>query len=348
MNKLYHPLALLSILSLIIIGELVLIYASVKDEISPLVAQSEVATNHSENATTLLFVGDIMLGRNVERLMESKGHEYPFSAIQDFLKSYSTVVANLEGPIPNKHVPTPLQGMQFSFPSYVPSLLAQNNITYVSLGNNHGYDHGAQAFFQTISALATQGIRSAGNPYSISEEYVLRTTINDKAFVFLSFNATHPTFDYVKAVALAKTEHEKNDKAIIVALVHWGDEYILTSNVRQREFAHSLIDAGVDALIGHHPHVVEEIEEYNGAPIFYSLGNFIFDQYFSTDVEEGLAVELTFQKEKITYKLYPLEGGHSQPRLMQSPSREAFLTTLSERSRVADVQCIVNRVCVID
>ena len=118
----------------------------------------------------------------------------------------------------------------------------------------------------------------------------------------------------------------------MIVFLHWGEEYQLISSSSQRKLAHSLIDAGADLIIGSHPHVVQEIEKYKGKLIFYSLGNFIFDQYFSRETQKGLAVSLELYPSRIIYKLYPYTLFHSQPKLMNEKEREWFLNNLAEKS----------------
>lgn len=79
--------------------------------------------------------------------------------------------------------------------------------------------------------------------------------------------------------------------------VHWGVEYETRHNQFQEDFAHKLIDAGAEAVIGHHPHVPQDTERYNGKPIVYSLGNFLFDQGFSEETKKGMYVLLDLQPE---------------------------------------------------
>jgi poly-gamma-glutamate synthesis protein (capsule biosynthesis protein) len=102
---------------------------------------------------------------------------------------------------------------------------------------------------------------------------------------------------------------------ILVVNIHWGEEYKADPNNRQKEMAHLLIDAGVDVIIGHHPHVVQTVETYKNKPIFYSLGNFIFDQYFSPETQKGLAVEIIFTSKDIEYKTHFFHSNLSQVEL---------------------------------
>ena len=86
---------------------------------------------------------------------------------------------------------------------------------------------------------------------------------------------------------------------------HWGNEYQLVPTERQIKLAHSFIDAGADLIIGSHPHVVEPVEIYNNKAIFYSLGNFIFDQKLSYWTEHGLALNVEWDNAKTLFTLTP-------------------------------------------
>src|SRR3989344_2767441 len=97
-----------------------------------------------------------------------------------------------------------------------------------------------------------------------------------------------------KDVAQAK---EQSD--IVIVSFHFGEEYQIESNQHQKNSARSAVDAGASLVIGHHPHVVQEIESYNGGYIAYSLGNFIFDQFFSEETMGGLLLKVTARKNKI-------------------------------------------------
>jgi poly-gamma-glutamate synthesis protein (capsule biosynthesis protein) len=115
-----------------------------------------------------------------------------------------------------------------------------------------------------------------------------------------------------------------------IAFIHWGDEYVRVHNAEQQALAHALVDHGIDAVIGHHPHVMQDVEKYGGVPIFYSLGNLVFDQYFSDDVQEGYMLSLSISKRDITYTLHPYESRthRSSPRLMEGDTRTDVLYEL--------------------
>lgn len=103
--------------------------------------------------------------------------------------------------------------------------------------------------------------------------------------------------DLEKVREKIKEIQAKND--IIVISMHWGEEYKLRSNFQQQKLGRALIDAGADLIVGHHPHVIQEIEKYKHGWIAYSLGNFIFDQWFSEETMQGLILEVKIKDKNI-------------------------------------------------
>jgi gamma-polyglutamate biosynthesis protein CapA len=302
----------------------------------------EAPASAAATSTTILFVGDIMLGRHVETLSERNGADYPFHRIESLLASADYTVANLEGPIVEGAPKTPIDGFQFAFPTSTPKLLARRGVRVVSLANNHGVDQGQAGYEETVRRLGEEGISSAGHPLHIPEgaHEALSSVVvpppdgSDVPLqVYVAFNATFPSFSLDEAKAFVGKTRQNYPDAFLAALIHWGDEYKLVSSPLQREIAHDLADSGADLIIGHHPHVVEEIERYKDTTIFYSLGNFIFDQYFSDDVEEGLTVRMRLGEGKVSYELIPVNGDRkSQPRMMEVEERVQFLKALAKRS----------------
>jgi poly-gamma-glutamate synthesis protein (capsule biosynthesis protein) len=117
---------------------------------------------------------------------------------------------------------------------------------------------------------------------------------DDRAGVLL---ANDPNLSKIIADAKAQVD-------ILVVSFHFGVEYS-PANTRQKQLAHAAIDAGADIVVGGHPHVMQRVETYNGKPIFYSLGNFIFDQYFSPYTLEGMVAEVSIDPK--TKQLTPSE-----------------------------------------
>lgn len=290
------------------------------------------ATTLSQKPIVLRAFGDIMLGRNVEAWVKKTGNpRYPFERIHPLLTGADRLMANLEGPIPSRHIPTPTGSVRFSFATSSAQALVDEGFNILSLANNHALDYGKKEFSNTQQWLSEHGIQPIGHPQLAAEEYTIAPVIDERQFVFMSFNA-HPDGYTEDKLDLVKKLKQKHPDSFVVVTIHWGDEYQLRSNKKQQAFARKLIDAGADVIFGHHPHVVQELEVYKDRVVFYSLGNFIFDQYFSRDTQEGLAVEMQISKEGLTYILYPLQSDASQVTVMGSERAQDFLSQLAERS----------------
>lgn len=295
------------------------------------IISEEVLNNTPQKFPEILVVGDIMMGRNVELLMDRDGDTYPFQNIDELLKSVDTVVGNLEGPVLSNHTRTASTSLRFNFHTRMPQVLADHNINIVSLANNHTYDFGDARYKETISYLTEANIESFGHPFAFGPEQVLRTIIENKKFIFVGFNITNPNFKTKEALEFVKNIPHASDEFFIV-FNHGGEEYELHSNTSQQTFYRGLIDAGVDVVIGAHPHVTQEIEIYKNKAIFYSLGNFIFDQYFSRDVEQGYSLKISFDDNSINYNIIPIQSNRSKPQVMDGTQKELFLKSLANRS----------------
>lgn len=246
----------------------------------------------------MLSFGDLMLDRDVKRLMEVNGADYPFEEIfgpEGIDRSiYDLITANLEGPIIEAPKRTDLFP-QFAFdPEIVPDLLKKYGFGLVSTANNHSWDHGAKGWESTLESLNKVGIAHVGHPKNSFEFDQHEIEINGLKFGFMAITDMLFDVDWEEAKVTAQDLKSRND--IVILMIHWGVEYKTSSNLRQQDKAHGMIDAGIDMIIGHHPHVVQEHEYYKGKPIYYSLGNFIFDQYFSEEVQKGLALDILFRE----------------------------------------------------
>lgn len=281
-------------------------------------------------STPILFVGDIMLGRYVETLSERAGDEqYPFKHIAEFLKQHITI-ANLEGPIPEVHKPTPINGFSFSFPSSAPRVLKEGGVTAVSLANNHMFDQGRKGYEDTKRALGAGGIAYFGGYAPTNEDYFQTALGSQKAIIYgITMIATG--WDEEQAIQVAKKLRAEHPDQYLIAFLHWGDEYV-TQNSYQRAFAHDLIDSGTDAIIGAHPHVVQGIETYKGKPIFYSLGNFIFDQYWQDALEDGYMLRLTRSPQGYVYDIIPIRSKRSMPAIAEGEQKGKILQAIRDQS----------------
>lgn len=307
-----------------------LVFAYVSKQDSVYVSLREEKIKITSPAKSILFVGDIMLGRYVETLSARVGDEmYPFKETSDYLKQYITI-ANLEGPIPENHKPTPINGFSFSFPSSSPRILKEAGITAVSLANNHMFDKGRSGYEETKRALGAEGVSHFGG-YAPTETDYFETMLGTTTVIVYGITMIATGWDESQAIEVTRKLRNEHPNAYLIAYLHWGDEYS-TQNRYQRAFAHSLIDDGVDAIIGSHPHVVQGVELYKNKPIFYSLGNFIFDQYWRSDVEDGLMVGLSTEGDAYIYELIPIDSNRSVPGIATGAGKDRILAKVSKLS----------------
>lgn len=277
---------------------------------------------------SIMLTGDIMLGRGVNR--QSLAHQdftWPFTNVRDVLAQADITVSNLENAI-IADCPIFEHGFTFCSPSEAVMGLTYAGIDIVSLANNHSSNFGAEGIKSTESTLraARIGVIGLGQP-----EIILAKGIR---IAFLGYN------DIGNLQAVAKLDSKtieddvkkiRDSVDLLFIYVHWGVEYQRIPTDRQITVAHQAIDAGADGVIGHHPHWVQTKEMYKGKPIYYSLGNFIFDQEWSQETKEGLAIRLNYTNKSLSSidEMPVLIQDYGQPHWMNIEDSRVFLTRIS-------------------
>lgn len=286
-----------SVVVLLVVGILLII----TNPSTQVMQQTPAVQGATLQKATVVFAGDMMFDRSIRTEMEERGDDFVFSCIDAVLRAADLVVANLEGPItanPSVSVGSTVgapDNFQFTFPSSVGELLLRHNIFLVSLGNNHILNFGEAGLTATKKYLSQAGVAYFGDPISQSGAV---TQIHGVSLAFATFNEFTPKAYGGSAGSasstLAQIVKEKKDGYLPIVYAHWGIEYASSSPAYVRGLAHQFVDAGAKLVVGSHPHVVQQHEEYKGVSIYYSLGNFIFDQYFSDAVNHGLLLLVTF------------------------------------------------------
>jgi len=288
--------------------------------------------------TRVRFYGDLMIDRSVAVKMGSRGLDYIFekvSSTKDFFGGTDILVANLEGPFAEKRISTS-KSIAFRFDPKFAVELKKYGFTAFNLANNHSYDMGSKNVVFTRDLLTKNNLGWFGDELNEGQAYTFQTTTTAGIKIaFLGLHNTYHKLDLKKvseALAAAKSSAD-----YVIVNVHWGEEYWTNSNAKQQNLAHWLIDNGADAIIGHHPHVIQEIEIYKDRPIFYSLGNFIFDQYFSVPTQNGLGVTLVLSEGKIKQaEVVPFVGVNSQLNPMSDQEKNKLEDWLNKNSRLGE------------
>ncbi|MFH1183062.1 MAG: CapA family protein [Candidatus Moraniibacteriota bacterium] len=269
----------------------------------------------------ILFTGDLMFDRYIRQVATKKGNDYIFSGVKNLLTGSDLVVANLEGPLTDyKSVSVNTKvdeknNLIFTFDPSLATTLAELNIKLVNIGNNHILNFSPAGAEQTKAYLLAAGVNFFGDTGATEKKYWVKEINGRKiGFVNYNFSVKGSTQNALGDIQLAKQEAD-----LVVVCPHWGTEYKTGGpGAAVRSLAHQFVDTGADLVIGTHPHVIQSSEVYQGKKIYYSLGNFIFDQYFSQETQKGLAVrvkinppDLKMEVEEVLLTL--LKNGQTQP-----------------------------------
>lgn len=278
-----------------------------------------VPTRESLKPITLTFVGDIMMDRGVRNsvVKNMDGDYNALFANAGYFKEADIAFANLEGTATDEI--STRTGSRFSFrmdPASV-TALKRAGVDIVSFANNHVGDYSTKGFLGTIDTLKVNNLLYVGageNHTDVTTPKIIDVrgvkvgflAATDVGPTWLAATTTKPGIllvtdpNFLAIVTAAKAQVD-----VLIVSFHWGNEYSPATEGQER-IAHAVVDAGADIIVGHHPHVMEKVEEYNGKLIYYSLGNFIFDQYFSEHTMRGMVATVSIdpQTKAITHTEY--------------------------------------------
>lgn len=294
--------------------------------------------NGDGEVVKMFFVGDLMLDRYNRSLMQRHGEKWLTKEVNHLFLENDINVANLEGPVTDEESVSigtkegAADNYIFTFnPDSTKSFLLYNKINLLNIGNNHILNFGEDGLAYTKGFLLSNKFDSFGDIKGEGGMYA-KKEVGDIKISFVSYNQFGGNG---LSEVLESVEELEDSSDFTIIYAHWGNEYDLIENESQKNKAHAFIDAGADLIIGSHPHVVQPVEDYKGKKIFYSLGNFVFDQYFSSDTMTGLGVKVLVSKEKdLGFELIPLEiskNGQLKPATTQV--KEAlFKRIITDRS----------------
>lgn len=292
------------------------------------VVKEEILAEVPEKTLKILFFGDMMLDRHVAERLEGKEIDYLLEGFAGedkfFFNGWDLIGANLEGAVTdNGEHYAPHNSYDFAFSPERISQLKKYGFNYFTLANNHFSDQGQTGVDQTRKNLSDLGFMFSGAIDAHIDEYSnKRWETNGKSVSLIGLSMVYNHFDLESAKQMVIKSASSSD--LVIVNIHWGNEYEHEFNNYQQNIGRALIEAGADIIVGHHPHVVQGLEIYQGKPIFYSLGNFIFDQYFSSATQEGLALGLEIGKSTTSIQFFPFKSKLSAPILMSPTEKIDF------------------------
>jgi hypothetical protein len=268
----------------------------------------------AKDHVTLIAAGDACFGRLVGQEILKDPTFNPFISSEPLLSAADIRFVNLESQLSDQKGETqsPTQKLVFTGPPGGGAALARGRIDVVSLANNHMWDYGQKAFFETLDNLEKAGVKYAGAGRTRERAYAPEIVeAAGHRVAFLAFTGIwnqgalklHPGKDHVAeatrpaVVEGVKAARARSDVDFVVVSYHGGEEYVAAPLQLAIDLHRAAIDAGADAVIGHHPHVAQGVEIYRGKPIFYSLGNYLMRIHGNhLETEIGFFARVAFSK----------------------------------------------------
>lgn len=277
------------------------------------------------DSLVILFTGDVLLDRGVRQEAQRHGWPWLFSGVDSLFHTADATVINLECPL--TQVSTPL-GKRFIFraDTCTASVLQRAGITHATLANNHTNDQGFQGLRHTIASLLQAGIIPMG--WGDSPEQRFSPTLIQKGQVTAALfcavlfplenwmpapNDTTPCqTDAARLAQAIRAYRSTHPSHRIICVLHWGIEFQSSATPQQIRQARTLISAGADAIIGHHPHVEQPQRPSDPVPVFYSLGNFVFDQH-TPQACQSIIARITLRQDTLMATSIPVSIRHCRP-----------------------------------
>lgn len=295
-----------------------------------------------EEPFTLLFAGDIYLSQHVLNAYDRAGgiEGVLDERLRTEIEAADLFFANQEFPFSDRGTPAADKQFTFRLPPAWVSLMQEIGVDLVTLANNHALDYGTEALLDTCSVLEEAGIPYIGAGENL--EAAKRAEFvewNGKTYGFLAASRVFPVADWAAGGthpgmlsaydpdALCEVIREtKRQCDYLVLYVHWGIERNTIPETYQRTQGYKYIDAGADLVVGSHPHVLQGIEYYNGKPILYSLGNFIF----GSSIPETMLVKAEISPDGDTeLSVIPATSASGYTRELEAEKRDAFYEKLT-------------------
>ena len=263
---------------------------------------------HREKAVKLLFTGDGMFDRTVRTTGERQGYEYILEPLSDTFARHDAVIMNVEGPIttyPSVSADAPVgdpNNTRFTFSSAIVPVLSKLNVI-AHVGNNHIWDFGREGIEQSKNFLEEADVPYFGDSNGASSNTLIRE-IEGSTIGFVSYNE-FAGGSRTRALEALRMLSPSVDFTVLYA--HWGEEYTNVPTPNQTVLAREFVDAGADLVLGSHSHTVQAREVIEGVPVYYSLGNLVFDQYWEKSVRCGALLSIVIKNGVVeSHELIPV------------------------------------------
>lgn len=252
---------------------------------------ASVANSPAKTVQKLAFVGDISTSLHVQNYLDGDSKPdppiepgYPFHRVAARLRGYDLMVGNLEcvvSPGGTRTRKFPLRGSLKT-----PDLLVESGFDVINVANNHQNDLGQGAYEDGLARLRKVGLEISGDMFGGGHDPTLVKKVGDVEIAIVGI------YNKKKADAVELVKEAKKRAPLVIAFLHWGDDYRSRVTESQKVIGRAIIDAGAECVVGAHAHVVQPEETYNGKLIAYGLGNFVFTGMAARGTRNGALLEL--------------------------------------------------------
>jgi poly-gamma-glutamate synthesis protein (capsule biosynthesis protein) len=315
---------------------------------------NEKPENNKTIPVRLVFAGDVLLSRNIGDIIARESPEFPFEHVYDILHEGDVTMGNLESPLSDLNDTRCDKDAHYCFRATPESVhgLVYAGFDIMTLANNHALDYGPAVLNDTMVRLSSSGIRYCGVNQGTGDIIQDAVIISDPRLkvAYLCFNdiwfydnTTGYTVNGYPGNVYPRQWNASEDEVIpavkrarsladiVVVNFHFGEEYNVTHSERQELLSHAAADAGADIIVGHHPHVIQDLEIYNRSIIAYSLGNFIFDAKGTGSREGGvLTVQIDPKSKQIAG--YSFDRVYANPEFQPRPGLAGMVISYYERA----------------
>jgi poly-gamma-glutamate capsule biosynthesis protein CapA/YwtB (metallophosphatase superfamily) len=306
------------------------------------------AEQPAQDELTIAAVGDLMLGGRAEPFLREFGPDYPFADVMPILSKADVVVGNLESSISTRGIAVENKKFTLRAGPVAAQALTTAGIRVVTLANNHSMDFGPLALRDTLTVLDENNILHTGAGMDLDEARAPAfLKVRGRTIAFLAYSLTFPLEFFASAgrpgtapgyedFVKADIEKARPLADLVVVSFHWGAELMTAAKDYQIDLGRKAIDWGADLVLGHHPHVPQELEVYQGRVIAYSLGNFVFGSE-SDRTNAGILLLLTFQGKGLSrVEAVPLDVNNYRvkyrPRVLRGKTAREVLDSINTAS----------------
>ena len=306
--------------------------------------------NYFSDEITISIVGDILLSRNVKKVLNEYGKQYPYEKIKGEVLKDDITIANLECALTdNSNHALKKNRIVLGADRDNATYLKRGGIDVVSLANNHTMDYLPEGLQDTVQSLNDAKVGYVGvknnstaqiEPYIVEKKGIKVGVLGYNTFppegLFYSdddIRVLYARIGYLEDMKIQISDAKKKCDFLIVYF-HFGSEYYTKVSEEQKQYARTAVDSGADFVVGSHPHLLQGMEIYNDVPIYYSLGSCIFDDLSYPETNDSIILQIKLSKNSMKVKEIPIVIENCRPQIAWGNDKKRILQSIKNKSNI--------------